>query len=196
MLLIGLSGKRGSGKDTAVDYLKERYGFQRMAFADNVRRACQAVFFMTDEQLNGRLKETPDLYWDMTPRYAMQHLATEGMRHVFGDNVWIKSMFRDDTWSMIDTAISDVRFLSEIEAVKARGGKIVRLLRNPYPHERTLFQRLTGRNRLHQSERELDRYEDWDFTIDNRGSIADLHRGLDRVMEQMQVMPVRRSSVQ
>lgn len=52
-VIIGLSGHAGSGKDTAADYLVDRYGFVKLSLADEMKRFCKTVFGFTDEQLWG-----------------------------------------------------------------------------------------------------------------------------------------------
>ena len=49
-MIIGLSGYARSGKDTVAQVLVEKYGFQRIAFADKIRE------FLYD--LNPRLDHT------------------------------------------------------------------------------------------------------------------------------------------
>ena len=38
-MIIGLSGYAQSGKDTIAEMLTMNYGFRRLAFADNIRKA-------------------------------------------------------------------------------------------------------------------------------------------------------------
>ena len=35
--ILGITGKKGSGKDTTAEYLIERYGYIRFAFGDKVK---------------------------------------------------------------------------------------------------------------------------------------------------------------
>lgn len=58
--IICMSGKAGSGKDTVADYLVEKYGFKRMAFADPLRDVVQLVFVMDHDNVWDRgLRELP-----------------------------------------------------------------------------------------------------------------------------------------
>ena len=51
------------GKDTVADYLAEKRGFQRVAFADNLKREVALAYGTTVERLEQReLKETPQDY--------------------------------------------------------------------------------------------------------------------------------------
>jgi dephospho-CoA kinase len=48
-MLIGLSGKAGAGKDTVADYLVRCYKFQRMAFADPMKRFLNTLGFSVNK---------------------------------------------------------------------------------------------------------------------------------------------------
>lgn len=54
MNLIGVTGRAGSGKDTAADFLVKNSGYVKVAFADEMKRICARVYpFMTREHLWG-----------------------------------------------------------------------------------------------------------------------------------------------
>ncbi|MBK8773033.1 MAG: hypothetical protein IPM06_21745 [Rhizobiales bacterium] len=60
MILIGLAGKAGSGKDSVADYLVRHYGFIKFSFADALRREVAAAFGVVDGLLRDRdTKEEP-----------------------------------------------------------------------------------------------------------------------------------------
>lgn len=52
-MIIGISGKAGSGKDTLADTLVDDHGFVKVALADPMKRFCMEVFDFTEEQLWG-----------------------------------------------------------------------------------------------------------------------------------------------
>ena len=51
MILIGLAGQAGVGKDTVADYLVARYGFVKFAFSDALYREVTEAFVLPDESL-------------------------------------------------------------------------------------------------------------------------------------------------
>lgn len=60
MMVLGLAGMKGAGKDTAAAILCSEYGFRRIAFADALYREVAAAFNVTVEFLQRReTKETP-----------------------------------------------------------------------------------------------------------------------------------------
>lgn len=129
--LVGMVGYAQAGKDTFAGYL----GYQRLAFADVLK----AVAYGADPIVhveNGecvRLRTVVDhLGWEVCKseypevRRFLQLLGTEGGRDNLGPNVWVDAAFKDYN-PRLPTVFTDVRFPNEIEAIKARGGIIVRI---------------------------------------------------------------------
>lgn len=127
-MIIGLTGKSGSGKDAAASYLVRKHGFQRLAFADALKIAARAIFTLSDAQLWGAEKDIVDPYWGITPGQIMQRLGTECLRQGFADDVWIKALMRKVEPGQ-DYVITDVRFPNEAATVRAWGGKVYRIVR-------------------------------------------------------------------
>jgi hypothetical protein len=57
MLLIGLVGKKQSGKDTVAQFLEVKYDYQQYSLANAMKLACRHIFLMSDEQLWGYYSE-------------------------------------------------------------------------------------------------------------------------------------------
>jgi len=150
-ILIGITGRKKSGKDTIGKYLIDNHGFVRVAFADALKEACKIIFGFTDEQLyDDELKEIIDKYWNHTPREILQKVGTELFRielpllceHINND-IWIRSVdrkieqLREKGHTRI--AITDVRFDNELEYISHMKGyswKVSRpsLLKNVDPN--------------------------------------------------------------
>ena len=76
--LIGIIGSKQSGKDTAGTYLINEHGFTRYAFGDPVKKICQTLFDLSEEQLSNHiLKEKIDPRWGISPREMFQRIGTE-----------------------------------------------------------------------------------------------------------------------
>ena len=89
--LVGLSGLAGSGKDTAADYLWERYAFAKLAFADPLRAAASDMFGVQLEVFHDRTKKDKVIdYWGMTPRQMLQLLGNDAVKPVFGHDIWAR----------------------------------------------------------------------------------------------------------
>lgn len=192
-MIIALGYRARSGKDTVADYLVENHGFRKTAFAKKLKEAARVIFGLTDEQLNGCSRETVDLYWRTTPRTILQTLGTECLRYGYAEDVWIRALRREilsdpgARW-----VISDCRFTNEAEAVKAWGGFVVKIDRPNLPPisrlPRTWWQRALGMpGSEHPSERAMRRYNGWDQVIYNTGTIDDLYKDVDEVVDCLEV---------
>lgn len=67
MILLGLAGHAGSGKDTVADYLCQQYGFIQFSFSDFLYAEISAAFGLDDESLL-RGRETKEV---QTERLAL-----------------------------------------------------------------------------------------------------------------------------
>jgi energy-coupling factor transporter ATP-binding protein EcfA2 len=191
-VIVGLTGKAGSGKDTVAGMLNaiifDEYGHlsvrpsASLAFADPMKKFCAEVFDFSEEQLYGKLKEEPDLRYPrthvepgtgcayrthLTPRYALQTLGTQWGRDCY-PNIWVEyGIRRAQEFLKVGAklvTITDVRFENEADAVHEAGGKILRVVR---PGAATVG--IAG----HKSETEMDGITA-DFEILNDGTLVDL----------------------
>ena len=173
--IIGFGCEARVGKDTAAQYLDDKYGYRRAGWADNLKKAAGVVFGFTEAQLYGDLKEVIDPNWGFTPREALQRMGTEAMRVTFGDDIWVQSLERTlvkgGRW-----VITDCRFPNEVRAVHRMGGIVVRIVRPDGPGVRGGVER-------HPSETALLGWLGWDATIVNDGTLEEMYRQLDRLIE-------------
>ena len=153
----------------------EERGFERIAFADVLRDIAEAIdpYVLEQAEDDGdiyifhRLSQVIQNYgWDYSKnefsdvRRLLQRLGTEAGRDILGENIWVDTAFaRTDADKII---VTDVRFPNEAEGIKARGGTLVRIERKG-----------VGPRNDHPSETSLIDY-DFDYTVDNSGSIEDL----------------------
>lgn len=130
-LIMGFTGKAGSGKSTIAhfleEYLKEKkVSSQRISFAAPLKHA-MAFLFDTDQRRfwDAHLKEQDIPGFDFTPRKVLQVIATEGMRTHLGKDIFIKlAMQRIERMSYSTTKIviiDDVRFENEAAFIRERG---------------------------------------------------------------------------
>lgn len=125
--LIGLLGRKGSGKDTAALALLSR-GYQNVKFAGALKDMIRVLLayqgvdpYIVERMVEGDLKEEPTAFLGgQAPRFAMQTLGTEWGRTLIADDLWVKTAIRRA--GDRETVITDVRFPNEMEAVVAAGG--------------------------------------------------------------------------
>lgn len=174
--LIGLAGKAGAGKDTVADYLWEKEGAIKIAFADPLRLAASAIFALSVESFTDRaLKEEVVEYWGISRRDMCQLLGTEATKPVFGDNIWLKRWFLSYS-AVRDTdhvVVPDVRFDVEAEAIRRLGGVIIHIVRPGAG--------LLGAAGEHSSEAGVTPRADGDMYLHNNGSIYDLGHKVDHL---------------
>jgi hypothetical protein len=187
-LIIGLGHVKQSGKDTAANALVTWKAanpfaprFRKVAFADALRAVALGADPIIDGPRPGlgvlRLSDviTPNSEsWEEAKkafpevRRFLQALGTEGVRNNLGSDVWVRALF-DHVGLGENVVIPDVRYVNEAEAIKARGGIVVRIDRPGHV--------ASG----HLSETALADWDGWDAVIlNNRRSIDLLHeiRGL------------------
>lgn len=168
MQLIGLVGRKGSGKDTAALYLEDKHGFKRYAFADALKEVCSTLYDVDATVFHDpALKEVPLKDWNVTPRWILQTVGTDMVRLHLGDDFWIRrldaSMPREGR-----IVLSDVRFKHEADFVRSRGGLLVRIVAQPS----------APNTDLHVSETELD-------TIDTDTSVVNMFGHKECMYEQL-----------
>ena len=193
-MLIGLIGKKQSGKDTVAKFLGVKYGYQQYSLANPMKLACRHIFLMSDEQLWGDQKEEVDMRYNTTPRKILQVIGTELFQYDIYKHIpemkagvalrmlWIN---RFKLWytRQIDpnlpiqqrhsnnVVVSDVRFPHEAKAIKKLGGILVKILR---PSGADLMDQ-------HASEQEQDEIV-FDYLVINDETIRELHIEVEKTL--------------
>lgn len=163
MILIGITGLKGSGKTTVAQMLQGQ-GFVRLRMAGILKDMLFALGLTIDE-IDGPLKEQPCKLLDgKTPRWAMQSLGTEWGRDLISPNLWVNAMKQ----KVINQAvrgkyivIDDIRFPNEVQMVQDLNGKMWRIARA----------NVTAEN--HASENMVE-YLPVDVEINNIGTLEEL----------------------
>ena len=191
-MLIGIVGLIGSGKDTVAKRLVEKHNFNRDSFAKSLKDAVSVMFNWDREMLEGNTsssrhwREQPDKYWSkqfgktITPRWVLQYFGTEVMRGQMYDGIWVDSCL--GRYKGKDTVISDTRFPNEVNQIRARGGKIIRVKKGPDPEWFVNYVEgnIIPKN-VHSSEYLWARSE-FDLIINNDGDLNDLNKSVDNMI--------------
>lgn len=185
-MIIALNGYAGSGKDEVgkiIQYLKTSNTdvVSYALWVYNQQKTYQTQYEI--KKWAGKLKQIASLltnieiskfeqqefkksnlgyeWGEMTVREFLQKLGTDGLRDGLHQNVWVNALMSDYN-KFSKWVITDTRFPNEAEAVKNKGGILVRVNRNG-----------TEPANSHPSEIALDKWE-FDHIIENNGSIGDL----------------------
>ena len=159
-LIIGIAGKKHSGKDTFAKmvcwYLN--YTHSVIHFADALKEECARMLHEDVKTIEAN-KEVfrPMLQWYGT-EYRRKFKNT--------DNYWVarvaETVSKATLLGTYVVLIPDVRFLNEVEWLRKEGGILVHL------------NRATNSGDSHSSETTLDGYQGFDYVIMNNGTLEDL----------------------
>lgn len=211
-MIIGICGFIGSGKDTIADYLVNLHHFRRESFANSLKDAVAHVFGWDRTLLEGRTKqarewrEVKDQWWsdrlgmDITPRWILQQWGTEVCRRAFHDDIWIASLENKLRNSRDDVVITDCRFPNEIKAIRAAGGRVIRVVRGPEPEWYNAAVSVNhgpdGNSSWSLSKKKLERLgihasetswvgTDFDAVIDNNGTLDHLYQQVKHLVQDL-----------
>lgn len=175
--LIGLySSAPQSGKTTTAEILKEE-GYKIVSFATPLKEMTLRFLMGFGYSKGDAERIIKDKNFvigeiELRSRDVMQLLGTEWGRELIHKNVWVK-MWESRQRLYPYVIVDDMRFPNEYEAVKSRGGLMVKIERRE----------ANEKNReKHESEGALDEFC-FDRVIYNNGSISDLH---DQVLGLLQ----------
>ena len=175
MIIIGLSGKMGSGKNYIAEQIiypdfKDYYNILIIGFGDLMKYELYArdKTLIYDELYDHKTFET---------RNKLQQYGTENGRDKYHQDIWIRGLdiqietFRRRSNDQCLIIICDVRFTNEAEYIKDKGGKIIRVVASDRTEERYLRESNNNKEMYekivnHKSEIELDSYK-FDYYINN-----------------------------
>lgn len=180
-MIIGLCGKKYSGKDTVADFAALKHDYVKRSFADPLKEAVKALFILTNDQLYGNQKEIPINDWyGCTPRKMLQFVGTDLLRDQLetimpgiGKNVFVNNMrlYLSSIGAGNKIIISDVRFKNELSLVKEMKGVTIWI-------DRPSVQS----NDTHASENDITK-EDCDYCIDNDKDLSNLYNNITELFE-------------
>lgn len=212
--VVGILGFKGSGKDTAGEYLIREHGFEVESFANPLKDLLSAVFGWDRELLEGNTidsrtwRETPDEWWEkkldwsnsigkylgrFTPRAAMQLIGTDVLREHFDRDIWIKSL-EARIQGKPKVVITDCRFPNECKLVTSLNGLLFRVKRGPEPEWFDLAVKTANSDEEYRPEMALAyptvHVSEWCWlsepahVIENNGTLKELYESIECLMNQ------------
>ena len=194
-MIISITGKIGSGKDTIADIIMQYtpyHDWEIKKFAGKLKVIAEILSGVPKINFEDQEFKKQDMgpEWGMTYRDLLQKLGTEAMRNGLHENVWVNALFADygantvaigtnefnitETDELPNWIITDCRFPNELEAVKTHKGITIKVIRDSGNTIGT----------THASETALDDYTEWDYVVDNNGSIEDLKTQVFSILEK------------
>lgn len=161
MVKIAFGYKRRVGKDTSCDYLIRKYGGIKLSFAEPLYRI---LYFAQD--ICG-LEHSKD-------RKFLQFVGTEWARTI-NSTIWAELLVKKvvELEHVKNMFVSDLRFENEFKILKKLGFICVKI-------ENKNLDDVDGYLN-HQSDKDLDNFNGWDYTIDNFGDLNNLYDQLDHL---------------
>lgn len=164
-MIIGVCGKKHSGKSTAMKILSQELGYEIISFSDKLKDIVVTLSGCKREDLEDYDFKENQLVPDYlnkfcgndktTYRAFIQHFGTEIMRNI-SDTIWIDSTLKNAPKNFI----TECRFINEANTIRKSGGIIIKI--------ETLSDIIDN----HQSETELELIKP-NITICNTTTIYD-----------------------
>ena len=159
-----MSGKARSGKDTAAKVILKKYTGATFAFADEVKRVAYKHFGWHGGK-------------DELGRKLLQDIGTTGRN--YNRDIWAnKAVDRIQEWSLFSSdnqlaVVTDTRYPNEIQRIKHEFSDVVtiRIIRDSVEKLK------------HHSETALDQWTDWDYIVENNGSLEEFQKKILDTME-------------
>jgi hypothetical protein len=191
-MIIGLSGYAKSGKDTVAEMIQEIHPDKwevkkfsgKLKLIASILTGIPADKFEDQEFKSSILgeewwKNYGDFYHQTTVRDFLQILGTDAIRNGLHTNAWVNALMADykprkmSEYNPSNWIITDCRFPNEAEAIKDRGGIIVRIDRPGIAPVNA-----------HPSETALDNW-DFDYKIANASDLISLKQSVQILLNKI-----------
>lgn len=203
-MIVAISGKAQNGKDTVanmiaycifysisepnqpfslegLEYFLKYFdkelatNFFVVKFADSLKEATASILGCSRDSLEDINFKNSPIEWlecngqikgEITVRQFLQHLGS-AVREYFGDSFWAQHLVEeitDDAEDGINFLVPDLRYKVELETLKEIDTQLLTVRVN----------RPGMIQMLHSSEIDLDDYKNWDYVIENDGTLESL----------------------
>lgn len=181
-IVLGITGKRGSGKDTTAEYLGKRYGFNILVYTDHVLAPMLKL-----QKKKVTRENLIKLATDLRKQYGKEALTRMICERITRKEPWCISGVRlPEEVAYLRSFYCEAFFLLDVECeskkryerLKSRGTKGEKKM--SYKKFMEIDRKVTERPIKESTELA-------DHMIDNNGSMEELKRQLDDLMKNMGV---------
>jgi hypothetical protein len=175
-IIFIIAGKANAGKDTTADII-DNYAMLKELKAVNLQFS--SYIKMYAKVISGWNGEE-----ETKPRSLLQELGTEVIRNKIDNNFFINRIVGDiEVYSYYADliTISDARLPEELDTI-AKEFKNVYKLKINRPN---FNNHLTTDEKHHRTETALDNYNNYDYIIENDGTIEDLSIKVNEIVEKI-----------
>lgn len=199
-MIIGISGFKGAGKDTAADIFV-KYGFVKISSASPLKDIVSILFSWNREMLEGVTEESriwrekPDPKWQwlsgqgifkddkyISPRCVLQRIGTDLYRNHIHQDIWcfclrqrmesIKQEYKSKGIDIKGFIIPDARFINELSICN----QTLLIIRSEHSQKEIENMPESEKQHLHHK---------FDHIVYNKGSLSDLHHAVDNIMHRL-----------
>ena len=180
MKILALGHRQQTGKDTLANFMvtrirlnNRRLNVQAAGFADELKDTCYRLYSWAGVKRKEHYEINPKERTVVLPLLGItvRQLWINVGNHMrqYDPNVWVKALL---TRPGVDVMIiKDLRFPNEVQNVKEHGGNIVKVTRQGSPIV------------TDGADDPLASYEEWDLTLDNDGTMEELSRKADMLVD-------------
>ena len=175
MKIFVICGKARHGKDTTALAIKKAYGDKKvinLSYGSYIKEFAKNISDWDGQE-------------ETKPRVLLQHLGTEVIRNNIDKDFFIKRLCNDIkvySYYFDVVTISDARFPDEIITPKKLFDDVItiKVVRNNFETN------LTSEEQKHSTETALDDFNDYDYVIENNGSIEELEEKVKRIVKEVE----------
>jgi len=174
--IIGFGHKKQTGKSTAASelgyYLIEQgYTIELVAFADSLYEICNKLYSWAGFETKRFYDKHPEMKQIIlenigkSPRQILIDFGTKAVREQVYERTWVDYLLYRNSYTDF-LLISDVRFPNEFQAIRDRGGFLIKVVRPQIMDTHDVADDAINETFL------------WDLTIINDGTIPQLRNKL------------------
>lgn len=184
-MIIGISGKIKSGKDTVKEIINKANNgwiYKEVRFADGVKRCAGIILNVTPSHFNdqsfksSKIKDKvseSDYYEENWDDILVRDLLIgigNGLRENIHPYIWTNMTFRN-YYPECNWIIPDVRYINEADTIIKHGGFIIRVNRKDCQYIDN------------EGETQLDNYKNFKYIIDNNYTLEHLENQVIQILK-------------